>query len=49
MESEGGFYIDGFVLLKFIEFQQYKTAYVELAFACHNAVAFSRMEENGSS
>ena len=43
MESEGGFYIDGFV------FQQYKTAYVELAFACHNAVAFSRMEENGSS
>ena len=38
--SEGEFYIDGFVLLKFIEpvrsalneFKQYKTSYVELAF-----------------
>ena len=46
--SEGEFYIGGFVLLTFVEpvrlalneLPQYKTAYVELAFARPNAVAF---------
>ena len=49
MASEGEFYIGGFVLLTFVEpvrlalneLVQYKTAYVEFAFARHNAVAFS--------
>ena len=50
--KKGKFYIGGYVLRKFIkrqtnqfhECQQYKTAYLELTFACRNAVAFYSLQ-----
>ena len=47
--NEGQFYIGGFVLIerqpnRLNEYQQYKTAYVELAYARPNAVAFSSFQ-----
>ena len=38
--SEGEFYIGGFVLHRLNKCQQYKTAYIELAFVRPNAAAF---------